>query len=452
MPGPSFAALPSVADHLALYVPDRTSAMIRFRPQHLENLLNQAADLLERCVAERDRYNALRAQWFSVTSDFLLKDARANAEEGRSPSFAHQWEDAQFQESSLRNEDALARAAVANLSNVIANGGGLANNRDWETARAESNRQQAAAAQVARELTLAERQLLRENPMVAGTPTENPISTLVVQQAYLRATIEERGRIKGALELGQPLDFWTQAAQSVDRVLRDYKDAVDRLLVASEGLTSIFDYSDAFVPLLSAVAAGSATGLEAAVDWTREAIRWLTAFSQLDQSFTVCLSLRQALGNDWKKLADGTYHFFAFDAGHVAGHRYVRLRSLSAWARLDSPDFFPVACTIRLPKGATYTFESASAGDAPSPHVSQSSVPSCTLGSVLDWRVPGPPEECGAVSLRNGSPIGHIEGSAGAATDALWSVRLDRVTAGKPADIGDIVLKISLSGRPKPRL
>ena len=45
------------------------SQLAQFRYWHVEPLLNQAADLLDRCLGLRAQYNALRAQWFHINNE-----------------------------------------------------------------------------------------------------------------------------------------------------------------------------------------------------------------------------------------------------------------------------------------------------------------------------------------------------------------------------------------------
>jgi hypothetical protein len=421
-------------EHLKDFKPSTAVANSRFHFWHVESLLNQAADLLDRCLMEQAKYDSLRAQASMAVSSLRADEEPLAIEEGQVTAGAYDFplNDAIFKNISLNNliaNEVAARTSLVSIDNL---------NQLLETHASAIEKERARVDIQLHELTRGrgqmERELAsREEAREAGDLGRVSVQKILLKQARVR--LEER---RSNMSKDGPLDFSAQADRSLLRLRRDHADAVDRLIVASDGMSRIYGYTDHFL------AQTSPTAFDDAVLWAREAIRWLAAFSQKDQTFTVTVSLHRALGNDWSKIqTENKELFFAVDPSFFKGHRYVRLRGLSASMRLaPASGPFPLRCVVKPPNTAVFTRLADDGTDDPLT-VSQAAIPPCTLGRIMDCRVPLEPEVCGAISLMNASPIAEDTND-----DGRWSLHVQRITEDELADLQDIFLELRVTGQP----
>ena len=203
-----------------------------------------------------------------------------------------------------------------------------------------------------------------------------------------------------------PLNLLNQRDKIRERVADDFKRAAIRMTRAAQGLEQIFGYSDPLPALVanSDLLDTDALPLNRAVKWVRDAISWLIGFSQHDQAFTRCVSLRAANPSLWSQNAvdlhgDGATFRIEISRELFSSHKFVRLRGLSAFVVGDNVGYTPWRAIVTLPREAQYLRY-----DGPS-FITQT-LPSCDLGRVERWDIGREPEVCGSLSLLNGSPIG----------------------------------------------
>lgn len=416
---------------LIWFKPSAEKAFSRFRYWHIESLLNRAADLLDRCLIDQGRYDALRAQAFltSFATRSELEALALQEERFISGMYDFPLTDAVLKESLLKKIKESAQHAANEYSRVnaeVPSAGAAAQIHDSVAARGRAEM----------EYQFSELELTR---------SKGPLGYVEVSKRQLN---ELRARIKDkitAADNGGAIDFCYQAEQIMHRMTRDYNDAADRILVASEGLSKIFGYPDALVDKLNAIKAGSFSSINDATAWVREAIRWLAAFSQNDQSFTITISLRQALQGRWIDcVRDGAVSEVVIDENVFNLHRYVRFRGVCASLIVrDSATVILAKCVVRLPESAKYILADEYGQDVVVSGVDQSAavMPSCTLGRVVNIGIGRDPEICGAVSLMNGSPI--------AESGAAWSVHVQLSDKAVFDDIDDLFLEIQVSGQPR---
>ncbi|WP_116894802.1 hypothetical protein [Pseudomonas savastanoi] len=416
---------------LIRFKPSAEKAFLRFRYWHIETLLNRAADLLDRCLIDQGRYDALRAQAFltSFATRSDLEALKLQEERFDNGNYEFPFTDAVLKESLLTKIKGEAQQAATEYSNVNAHA-------PSSSAAAQIHDSIAALGRAEMECQFAQLELER---------AQGPLGYVKVS---MRQLSELQSRIKdkvAAAENGGPLDFTAQADQIKERMTRDYIDAADRILVASEGLSKIFGYSDKLVDKLNAIKAGSFSSVNDATAWVREAIRWLAAFSQNDQSFTITISLRQALQGQWDDcVRNGMVSEVVVDESVFNLHRYVRFRGLCASLIVrDSATVVLAKCVVRLPESAKYILVDEHGQDVVVSGVDQSAavMPSCTLGRVVNIGIGRDPEICGAVSLMNGSPI--------AESGAAWSVHVQLSDITMFDEINDVFLEIQVSGQPR---
>jgi hypothetical protein len=240
-----------------------------------------------------------------------------------------------------------------------------------------------------------------------------------------------------ALKEDGDLSYYLRANRIAARVSRDFEDAIDRLTVASEGLRDIYGYLDEFDLEKNA----PIEQIDYAVLWARNAVRWLNAFSQLDQSFTTSISLRKEAGANWSDVIDGDAASFTLPEKMFPHHQYVRLRGLAASLALKTESSYAVAVALSPPKyGKIVRTEN---GTDKSVTLDQRLVPSCLLGAVRSTNSHLQQETAGAISLMNVSPIPGADGD-----DGSWKVRIELGVI-KPTVMDDIIVDLRLTGRPR---
>jgi hypothetical protein len=257
--------------------------------------------------------------------------------------------------------------------------------------------------------------------------------------------------LEKAREAGAPLDFRGQAEKLLSLIERDRNDAYVRLKCAYSGLKHV--YGDAYLGWCKLKKLGNygqlpdnATDSYELAKWTRNAIAFLAEFSQLDQGFTVCISLRDCLSenkwSDWKK---GDYQRVAFvvDPLLFAEYKYVRLRGISAVLLSSAQELYPWRIIITPPlrqraqtsEGLVGKFMDVYRGCQ------------VCLGRVETASSYRMPDMAGMITLYNLSPCVH-SGEPEDENEA-WSIRAYRSPRSLKNDaIDDVRLELVLSGIP----
>ena len=225
---------------------------------------------------------------------------------------------------------------------------------------------------------------------------------------------------------GEPLDFPNQIQRELKLLKSTHlRDLLERCGAIRLGLTNIFGWQCDPIPdpLEPDV-------IPNYVSWVRTQASRLARFTQLDQGYTVSISL----GGLGVRVRTGESLRFSIPKAAFASHRYTRLRGLTAFIGTTKADTV-ARVTLRAPTSALYIND-----DGELPAVHQGDVPPCTLGRVAVRGAVRQPEVGGAVSLMNASPIA----SAGNA----WTVRLEVDDLSSAVPIDDLWLELSLVGRP----
>ena len=179
--------------------------------------------------------------------------------------------------------------------------------------------------------------------------------------------------------------------------------------------------------------------------WVRNAIRWLVAFNQTDQSFTRLVSIRSAIGElGWSNAlkdvsTSGQIRLqFLILPELFAEHNHVRLRGISGFV-YGSKDDSPWSACIKLPKQGLVVMTSGRPLQ-----IDQSTLPPCYLGRLSTYNNPRAPEIAGMISLMNASPIG-AEGKDG---ELYLEIRPAVKNARSLAKLDDVVLELNVVGQP----
>jgi hypothetical protein len=206
------------------------------------------------------------------------------------------------------------------------------------------------------------------------------------------------------------LNYSEQVGRYRQRFDRDLKDALARFSAAANGLKLLYNYPEPIPPtVMTCIQDGNMSDavqvFEALLEWVRDAIAYLVAFGEFEQSVTQTLSLKQLIGNEaWVSgTKTGTWNF-SVPESLFSGLTNVRLRGLNVYLLrgLDghlAKGFW--SGTITVPLQSTIHFHGGG-----SETLDQSSFPQLRLGRIgsrgdFPYR-----ETYGVTSLRNASPIG----------------------------------------------
>jgi hypothetical protein len=217
-----------------------------------------------------------------------------------------------------------------------------------------------------------------------------------------------------------------------DRFRNDFCEALARLLVAERGLKSIYGYLD---PLPKPV--DNYLLFDECLNWVRKAIHHVTAFNRTEQIFIAPLSVRNLVGDDdWttgKKLktpkwtlalsnVEGPRNALFGNTGLGQFPRYVRLRGAAVYVESSHGGTWRV--NAAPPKTSFLIWKSNEKHD-----VAQADVPPLLALRARSRQHTFQTELLGASHLHNVAPFGN------------WEVSLDRMSVeGLDADIVDDII------------
>lgn len=185
------------------------------------------------------------------------------------------------------------------------------------------------------------------------------------------------------------------------RFQNDFRDALARLKNAQKGLKLIYDYGE---PL--PIGESRIEYFDDCLIWTRKAIQWLVRFSGKDQGTIYPVSVRNTIGKEnWKNSMD--LRLFEFDLSNEFLNRLknVRLRGISAFYSTDKEKFNRIIqLEVKAPSEAVVRVTDSSNG-----LIDQSHLPPVILGRVASRNFTREPDLIGVTSLHNASPIGKWE-------------------------------------------
>jgi hypothetical protein len=409
-----------------------------FRKWHVESLVNQIADLADRALKDR-------ADYYAMKSRLDLYEIDRYESERRIALLEKQIQDGMFTIEGIRLDQEIKERTrlkmqfgkvTQHTNEAIAGTSG----RDWSLAWARQYEAQIAESMNDLEIFLNQQQRSWETK-------NDAIRTISVVD--LKEVEKRRQALLGS-SLGW--DFMIQA--TLRRIEADMWHMRDRLTAAQNGLDEIYDYFAATgtTPLILP-APWSLKIVDTVVAWVREVIRWLTAFGQLDQAWTVTLSIRELVGDtNFKKAVNGTAPAvceFVLPEARFQSHAFARLRGMALF--VDAPNLTgPMKARVDLPKHAVIrrpqvaTLVRLRQADIVSHPINQEDLPSCHFGRVEPRGMPRAPEIVGLVSLMNASPIS--DQTAGT-TDNTWRLELYPFQQAELKTCRDIHLELNLLGR-----
>ncbi len=231
------------------------------------------------------------------------------------------------------------------------------------------------------------------------------------------------------------------------RFHRDFRDAISRLKAAAQGLKQIYGYSVPFPD------DNLPNYFDHVLDWTRGAIRERVRFSHYDQNLAFPLSVRSLCGGDekWREgRTKGQWKCRLTENMMPIGLRHVRLRGISAFIVDDAKSPSGLwQVTVRAPRRSMCRMLND--------HVEfldQNEIPPCWLYRTTDRQDRREPDVVGAVALHNVSPFSidtsiatPVRDPADLRTDDDWEISVGLSSStGAPRDtLKDIFVDLFLA-------
>lgn len=403
----------------------------KFRVWHVEALLNQAADLLEKCLEEEKEYKSLVFSWTQFQLDLQAElDIIALEEKKRDQGYFLR------DKSTIESENKFLSNSQKDFNDSKIAARGAYDNSDSNTSGEKLvPYQRASQTLVEKNIEAIEREIRTEVLKDRLGWADQDVKNSKDQIVYKRALHDYKEKFK---KDGGPFDLSKRIEAVEKRLKRNYEDAYDRLSVAKQGLELIYGYEQISFP---DKAENLITDL---VVWNREAIEWLVAYQQREQGFTRVVSVSTLLKEKWKGLEDFKTRLpLHIPSDLFRSHTNVRLRGIGA-SMVGGAGLIPWAVSIGVPKQAVFY---RSKNNPPEP-INQSEMPLCLLGRVENRKSPHPVEICGLISIINASPIGYSVDDLD--PEGNWSIKIEPPisTSEKFSEIDDILLEISVVGLP----
>lgn len=215
------------------------------------------------------------------------------------------------------------------------------------------------------------------------------------------------------------------------RFLHDFREALARLKAIQPGLKNLYGYSEPF-PEPNPI-----TQFDDYLLWTRKAINFLIRFSRVDQNYVLPISLKAMIPEvQWLAgLKTGTWEFEVPEK-IFSDQRHVRLRGINAFVVESEASAGVWQLTVRAPLQGLCRHLSNDLFE-----LDQTQVPPCPLGRVSNREHNRDADVVGISALHNASPIGiwkvavNPYSTSGVSIEELRDIQIDlhlSVRAAKP--------------------
>ena len=421
------------------YKPNQQKIAAKFRKWHVESLLNQAADLIERCALQLKEYRSLDFSWTQLEIDLKSQNAELKLDQDRKDVFERDLIQLREKETFFKNTDEFNAKVIIEADKLY----------DFDTREGQGQAGWTKAGQ-----NKNEKHIEDTFRSLDKTQTTKQIEWLTADVKYKQALLDIRSVNNSSknqnIMPGQAFSLKWQRDLVGEKLQRDYEDAYDRTLIAEKGLDEIYGFKKN-----PATPPDNLTTMDERItyltNWVRNSIEWLVSFQQLDQAFTRVISIKSILEEEaWEAIiaADDIYEGrIRIPNSLFSGHEFVRLRGIGA-SLLGKKDkkvgVIPWSILLSVPKQAQYLMN----GNLTK--IEQTDMPKCLLGRVENREVYRPLEICGMISLMNASPIGQPIATGISAEDGMWGIDIMRPqnSPERFEKLDDIILEINVVGIP----
>jgi hypothetical protein len=452
-----------------------------FRPQHADILLNQAADILDRCLRDRIEWEDKQVKWASLALeilDFLQRDD-IHSREIEAGLYTTPAKEAEYEREArartyqgmlasndytcyLQNsfQQSTAVQGLSDTEQLIAWLSVIGGSKDQKEVEWNGTKQQATAfaKDAAARLTEWNFWIQKLQALSAWTRSDWERAAagfsemaaaererwLVRDIAFQRERSKQARRlvdlkVRLATEKGGAFNYREKMDCVSSRITPDFQDALARLQAAEVGLNQIFGYNHPlpeklkllFDPPADTSSANDSCYIDDCITWVRDAIAWLIRFSALDQSYVLTVSVRRHVDKTaWSGgLETGVWKFILTEGtnGDFPDFENLRLAGLSA--SVCGKELKGLwQTTLRIPGNGVYIRGGQKIT------IDQSDILACRLGRVGTRQLIQYPDVTGRTSLRNASPIGE------------WTVTLlpESTQGEKRKDVEDIEMDLEL--------
>ncbi|MGO6859800.1 hypothetical protein ACCS99_20025 [Rhizobium ruizarguesonis] len=455
---------------------DDGKAEARFLYNHVDVLLNQASDILDRALSEYLAFadysakaaslglevknffdndiihnNEIAAGIYTIPYEMSLAEEKALSEKADAAKkykdrLAVSWA-LQYDEESL-NKSLLASQIISQMPYLVTRtspplGGYVSVTVGSASGVAPDLIAQAVKDSVGRSLALDRTTQINQTDLALGIVNETnarlvgatakrkwDFADIDFQKSRTQqARNNAEQKVKLAVTPGGAFNYAEQAKASRDRFVRDLHDGIVRLKACEYGLKVIFDYDNPAPASLLARDEGVhlIQLLNDFVAWTRESVRYVAAFNLTDQGYTLTVSIKQLIGaSAWADGLKSGQWTFLFGDNLVPDQYAVRLTGINMFVRPSSGTW---TGNLLVPAKSYYN---RAAGK---PQViDQDKVPKVRLGRIGSRQSERYQEIYGTMLLRNLSPMG------------IWNVNISsESTYGEPLSaIEDIEVDFDL--------
>ena len=438
-----------------------------FRVLHVEPLLEQASRLLDRSLADREKWDEYAVE---ATKLALEIEEVARLDEVRQREDAAGFADLPYRRSQLERSAEAKRLegnyiaqyhinwlmdnywTEPNAQKVVlhirlAHWVGSLNLRDGDShgtvvpydfygvvAQKQDHLHQVGIVRGYQDIATQFNNLLAQTALydAAYGSAQDQVRSLTVLEAWNRALITFRrdrrevariiARKKAAAvtTANGTLNYFEKLTFIADRYNADLREAYARLTKVAKGMEVLYGYSE---PLPKP---STDRLLDKCVNWARNATNWLVRFTRITQNYVLPISLKRHMSDDeWeegRKL--GRWRFDVSEAEFPQQY-HVRLRGISVFvAGRDLKGVWQA--TVRAPTQDTYVrHHPPSNAKVPlDSFQSPEDVPPCRLGRIADRQHLRDPDVTGVSSLHNVSPFGtwelHMGSASTGGTDTTW--------------------------------
>ncbi|MBS1807373.1 MAG: hypothetical protein JST84_04170 [Acidobacteria bacterium] len=201
---------------------------------------------------------------------------------------------------------------------------------------------------------------------------------------------------------GAPLNFISRMRPIQERYENDFSEALARIQVASQGIKLLYGYEE---PLPQPTTDQGLHFFDDCLTWVRKAISFLVRFQRLDQSYVLSFSLKELCGNSWKKGRDaGVCKFTLDEKKHFPeqwSQQYVRLKGFSAFVLGQEAQKGIWQLVVKAPQSSYCMHRNSVKKD-----LDQTRAAPCLAGRVGNRNGMQPPDILGVVEFFNLSPFG----------------------------------------------
>ena len=466
-----------------------------FRTQHVESLLDQSADLLDRGLSQRAEWNDLFVKSFNVASEIreFFELDRIHNDETDSGFYTHDSIEARNIYAAEANNSSNLQAhaqilsgirdtfysptvvtSLSDSSQLLAWLSHLANydreaqgsfmSYSWDgVSKTSHDHAQAAATNLSYNNLNLQQNLLTSQSFasnVAALTAQGRAASYLAKASWESANSGFRQRrtevsrriadakVASYTKPGGALNYPERMTRIEARFRRDFRDALARISAAREGLKKLYGYDE---PLPASVMAALSNkpqdqpgAFDEALIWVRNAIAYLVKFGQIDQRYSFPVSVRELIGEDLYKAARkvvpwATFSFTISEQLFPAQY-YVRLRGLSIYIVTASDIPEPAGVWLGQIKAPakSYCLHLPKGNAAPvREELDQSKIPPSMAGRISYREARRPADVVAASTFHNLSPFGQ------------WNLQLSsRSTQDvKTANVHDIVVEFHIAMR-----